>query len=123
MKGTEASPHVSVAEALARLGDEPKRFRQLFQHGSLEVEIYAPRGADPQTPHRRDEVYVVISGSGTFVEGDARRAFQPGDFIFVPAGKPHRFEHFSADFATWVFFYGPDGGEPPDREATERASP
>lgn len=23
----------------------------------------------------------------------------------------HRFEEFSEDFATWVFFYGPEGGE------------
>ena len=106
------SSHVSAADALATLGDSPKRFAQLFQHGSLEVEIYAPRGTDPQTPHRRDEVYVVVSGTGTFVDGDVRRPFAPGDFVFVPAGKPHRFEDFSDDFATWVFFYGPDGGEP-----------
>jgi len=23
----------------------------------------------------------------------------------------HRFEEFSNDFAVWVFFYGPEGGE------------
>jgi hypothetical protein len=23
----------------------------------------------------------------------------------------HRFENFSDDFGTWVFFYGPEGGE------------
>ena len=27
------------------------------------------------------------------------------------AGEVHRFERFSDDFATWVFFYGPEGGE------------
>ena len=105
------SSHVSAADALASLNDSAKRFTQLFRHGSLEVEIYAPRGTDPQSPHRRDEVYVVVSGTGTFVDGEERRPFRPGDFVFVPAGKPHRFESFSDDFATWVFFYGPDGGE------------
>lgn len=25
--------------------------------------------------------------------------------------KPHRFIEFSDDFATWVLFYGPEGGE------------
>ncbi len=34
-----------------------------------------------------------------------------GDFLFVPAGVEHRFENFTSDFATWVFFYGPVGGE------------
>ena len=29
----------------------------------------------------------------------------------LAAGVEHRFEDFSADFATWVFFYGPEGGE------------
>jgi uncharacterized protein YjlB len=31
--------------------------------------------------------------------------------LFVPAGTTHRFEDFSADFATWVVFWGPQGGE------------
>jgi hypothetical protein len=29
----------------------------------------------------------------------------------VPAGKAHRFENFTPDFATWVVFWGPQGGE------------
>jgi hypothetical protein len=32
--------------------------------------------------------------------------------FFVPAGVAHRFERFSPDFATWVVFWGPHGGEP-----------
>jgi mannose-6-phosphate isomerase-like protein (cupin superfamily) len=82
-----------------------------FTHGTLEVGLYAPRGADPQTPHTRDEVYVVMRGSGWFVNGDRRHQFGPGDVLFVPAHQVHRFEAFSDDFAVWVFFYGPDGGE------------
>src|SRR5262249_55796882 len=34
-----------------------KPFAELFHHGSLEIEIYAPRGTDAQKPHSRDEVY------------------------------------------------------------------
>jgi hypothetical protein len=29
----------------------------------------------------------------------------------VPAGAHHRFYDFSEDFGTWVFFYGPQGGD------------
>jgi hypothetical protein len=36
---------------------------------------------------------------------------EPGTLLFVAAGRPHRFEDFTADFATWVLFYGPEGGE------------
>lgn len=84
-----------------------------FEHGSLTVKVYAPRGTDPQKPHSRDEVYVVISGSGTFVHGERRDPFKPGDFLFAAAGVVHRFEEFTDDFAVWVLFYGPEGGEQP----------
>lgn len=83
----------------------------LFERGSLEIEIYAPRGHDPQTPHAQDEIYVVISGCGFFVNGEERHPFSPGDLLFVPAGVVHRFEDFSDDFAAWVIFYGPEVGE------------
>jgi mannose-6-phosphate isomerase-like protein (cupin superfamily) len=108
---SQEAPHRSPNDALELLRAAPQRFATVFRHGSLEVEIYAPRGHDPQQPHSRDEVYVVISGAGVFVDGDERRPFARGDFLFVPAGRRHRFEEFSDDFATWVFFYGPQGGE------------
>ena len=77
----------------------------------MSLEHYAPRGADTQRPHDREELYVVIAGRGTFVCGDRRTDFGPHDVLFVAAGVPHRFEDFSEDFETWVFFYGPRGGE------------
>ena len=86
----------------------------LLQHGSLEIGFYKPQGTDPQKPHDQDEVYIVQSGSGHFVIGDERRAFEPGEALFVPSGVVHRFEEFSDDFAAWVIFYGPVGGEDPD---------
>lgn len=92
-------------------GDHGEAWRALFEHGSLEVEIYAPRGRDPQEPHTRDEVYVVMSGTGWFQNGEERHRFEAGDLMFVPAGVVHRFEEVSHDFATWVLFYGPEGGE------------
>lgn len=83
----------------------------IFRHGSLEVEFYAPVGTDSQTPHKRDEIYVVARGSGFFRNGTERYEVRAGAFIFVSAGEEHRFESFSPDFAVWVVFYGPEGGE------------
>jgi mannose-6-phosphate isomerase-like protein (cupin superfamily) len=83
----------------------------LLEHGTLELGYYKPLSVDEQTPHDRDEVYFVRSGSGYFVvEGD-RQPFAPGDALFVPAFVRHRFEDFSDDFEAWVIFYGPIGGE------------
>lgn len=98
-------------QALARIPDaEGKRFAELFKHGTLSVEIYAPRGSDPQHPHTRDEAYIVVHGSGEFVFADQRAKFGPGDFLFAPAGVVHQFENFTDDLAVWVIFYGPEGG-------------
>ena len=102
----------TVAEALAHLpGPQGERFVKVFEHGSLLVEVYAPRGSDPQKPHTRDEVYVVVEGSGDFVLGESRQPFSPGDLLFAAAGEAHRFENFSDDLVVWVIFYGPEGGE------------
>ena len=107
---------LTPAAARAALAAAPgKAFVTLFRHGTLEVEFYKPEGTDPQQPHARDEVYVVASGSGWFVLGGDRRPFEPGEVLFAPAGSAHRFEGFTPDFATWVFFYGPAGGEGPAR--------
>ena len=86
-------------------------FVRLFERGSMSVEIYRPRKLDLQTPHDQDELYVVISGSGVFVKDGVSQPFEPGEVLFVGARVPHRFEDFSDDFATWVIFYGPRGGE------------
>jgi mannose-6-phosphate isomerase-like protein (cupin superfamily) len=88
-----------------------KPFAELFRHGSLTVEIYAPRGRDTQQPHTRDEVYLVAQGHGVYVVAEQRVNFVAGDVLFAAAGEVHRFEEFSDDFYAWVLFYGPEGGE------------
>ena len=92
-------------------GPNGERFSVLFEHGTLKLEVYAPRGTDPQQPHTRDELYIVVQGSGAFVVGTERLDFGPGDALFVPAHVTHRFEDFSDDLVVWVVFYGVEGGE------------
>ena len=80
----------------------------MFDADGIEIRYYAPKGADPQTPHDRDEFYFVISGTGTFERNGEKVPFGPGDMLFAAAAEAHRFSGFSADFATWVLFYGPN---------------
>ncbi|MRI02016.1 cupin domain-containing protein [Kriegella sp. EG-1] len=102
---------VELNEALTKLSLKNATFLSVFNHGTLAVEIYKPDQIDYQKPHTRDEVYVIISGSGTFYNNGLNTTFSSGDFLFVKAGHVHRFENFTEDFATWVIFYGPEGGE------------
>ena len=101
----------------------------VLQHGSMQLRWYAPTHSDPQTPHDRDELYVVVAGSAVFMRaeratplgeeeatvmhGCERVSVEPGDALFVPAGTEHRFEAMSHDFGAWMIFYGPEGGELP----------
>jgi mannose-6-phosphate isomerase-like protein (cupin superfamily) len=104
----------SPAGFLSRIpGPSGERSTLVFEHGTLTAKLYAPRGTDPQQPHTRDEAYIVIHGRGTFVHGDRRDPFGPDDFLWAPAGLPHRFENFTDDLLVWVIYYGVEGGERP----------
>ena len=107
---------ITLAAAKAAPIPEGARSALLLRHGTMTLRYYAPKGTDPQTPHEQDEIYIVAAGHGTFALGRdesslERRPFGAGDAIFAPAGSVHRFEDFSDDFATWVVFWGPKGGE------------
>ena len=52
---------ITSSEGLSQLKNSPNEFLALFEHGSLHVEIYKPEIHDKQTPHDRDEIYVIIS--------------------------------------------------------------
>ena len=108
----------SLAEILAKMpgpvtpnwpGGEP--FADAFRHGTMSVEVFAPRGTDAQEPHDQDELYFVVGGTAEFVHMGKRMAVANGDALFVPAHDTHHFEKMSADFTTWVVFWGPKGGE------------
>ncbi len=106
--------HVSYDDAVTRIpSPDGIRFAEMFRHGTLHVELYEPRGTDPQMPHTKDEGYIVVKGSVEFVNGNDRVKFGPGDFLFGATGAVHRFENFTDDLSVWVIFYGPEGGERP----------
>ncbi len=109
-------------EGLDMLSKSEKPFVKLLEHGSMSVEYYVPEFEDLQTPHDQDELYVIDQGQGVFFNGGVRHAFEAGDVLFVSAGVEHRFELFSDDFATWVIFYGPKGGENGNLGSLERVN-
>ena len=103
--------HITLAEASSQLQKEEAPFTILLQHGSLQVEYFAPREVDTQNPHEQDELYFITSGHSDFYRNGEMLKCAKGDMLFVPAGMEHRFVNFSNDFATWVIFYGKKGGE------------
>ncbi len=103
--------HFSIEEGKKELENSKSPFVLMLQRGSMQVEYYVPKLIDKQTPHKQDEIYVIASGNAIFYRGDETVNCKKGDVLFVPALMQHHFENFSEDFATWVIFYGKDGGE------------
>jgi mannose-6-phosphate isomerase-like protein (cupin superfamily) len=109
----KSPPPLSLAAALALPLPEGRRSSEVFVDGDLEIRLYAPKGHDPQTPHDRDELYVVAAGHRNFRVGEQVEAFAPGALLYVAAHETHRFEDFSGDFVAWVVFYGAVKSPPP----------
>ncbi len=104
--------HISLQQAKKQLKQEAdKKSVLLMSHGTMILKYFAPKVIDTQTPHTQDELYIAASGSAEYTIEQKRVHCTKGDALFAPAGVPHRFENFTEDFATWVIFYGPQGGE------------
>jgi mannose-6-phosphate isomerase-like protein (cupin superfamily) len=59
---------------------------------------------DRQTPHTEDEIYYVVRGRGRFQNRDEDHAVGPGDVLFVPARRPHRFHSITEELVLLVVF-------------------
>jgi len=87
----------------------PNHFVEHLRVESLSIGTYCipATGADDQRPHTEDEVYIVISGSGSFVGGSERMDVGAGTTLFVPAGEDHRFVDIVEDLVVLVVFSPP----------------
>jgi hypothetical protein len=59
------SVKLTLLEALAALGASATSAR-LLEMPAFDVSVYKPEAHDLQGPHKRDELYVIASGSGDF---------------------------------------------------------
>jgi mannose-6-phosphate isomerase-like protein (cupin superfamily) len=101
---------IDLIASAARLAASGDASVTLFQQGEVNLLLFVPQDQDNQVAHKRDELYVVQAGHGIFKRGGETVRFDAGDVLFVPAGVPHRFASFSAEFKAWVVFFGPEGG-------------
>jgi mannose-6-phosphate isomerase-like protein (cupin superfamily) len=61
-------------------------------------------GTDPQSPHKEDELYYVVSGRARMKVGSEDQTVTQGNVIFVAAGVEHRFYDISEELTVLVFF-------------------
>ena len=97
---------IALKAAYSALDAAGEPYKRLLEKEDFDTGLYRPEKIDDQTPHKRDELYIVASGSGEFDCDGNRERFEPGDCFFIAAGIEHRFINFTDDFATWVVFFG-----------------
>lgn len=84
---------------------------EVFAHGTMTLEVFAPRGEDRQAPYHQDRLFLVASGQSATRLGDEAGEVAAGDALLVQANETVRFEAMSEDFVCWVVSWGPEGGE------------
>jgi mannose-6-phosphate isomerase-like protein (cupin superfamily) len=104
MTDPKSPTRVTIEQADAQPIPANRLSKQVLNTSGLEARWYRPPNPDPQVPHDRDEVYVVVSGNGDFVRGQDRVKFFSGDLLFAAKGETHRFENHTPDTSVWVIF-------------------
>jgi len=83
-----------------------KLYREFLRAPTLSAGLYVlPAGtADPQLPHREDEMYYVIRGKARFHGGHEDGEVVAGSVLFVAAEVEHRFYDIKEELVVLVFF-------------------
>ncbi len=82
-----------IEAAKARLAADNGGYEVVHESPGLEIGVYVLVAPEPdrQQPHRDDEVYLVLEGSGTLEVEGKQVELREGHAVFVPAGADHRF--------------------------------
>ena len=86
--------------------EKNKLYLEFFRVPAMSAGVYVlPKGgADPQKPHREDEMYYIVRGRSRMQIGREHAEVQPGSVIFVEAGLEHRFYDIREELEVLVFF-------------------
>ena len=96
----------SLAEIAEQRAKSGRAYREFLRVPAMSAGLYvlAAGAADPQKPHREDELYYVVRGRARFKAGSEDREVSAGSMIFVAAEVGHRFYDIMEDLEVLVFF-------------------
>ncbi len=102
----QASNFFTIAELEKQRQQAGKLYLEFLRLPSMSAGVYVLRagGTDPQSPHKEDEMYYVVSGRARMRVGAEDQAIGEGSVIFVEAGVEHRFHDIQEELVVLVFF-------------------
>ncbi|MBZ5721078.1 MAG: cupin domain-containing protein [Acidobacteriia bacterium] len=95
-----------MAELLKQRDAVAKRYLEFLRIPAMSAGVYvlAAGAADPQKPHKEDELYYVVRGRARMRIGSQDQAVSAGSVIFVAAHVEHRFFDITEELVVLVFF-------------------
>ena len=83
-----------------------KRYFEFLRVRAMSAGVYVlpAGGTDPQSPHKEDEMYYVVSGQARMTIDGMEHPVTSGSVIFVAANQKHRFHDIEEELTVLVFF-------------------
>ena len=77
------------------------------------IEAIVPPGSGPiaHAHSAEDEAFYLLDGELEFLDGDRTFVAGPGDFVFIPRTRRHRFKNITDTPAKTLFLFTPAGPE------------
>jgi mannose-6-phosphate isomerase-like protein (cupin superfamily) len=96
----------NIAEEEKHRERSGKRYLEFLRVPAMSAGVYvlSAEGADPQSPHKEDEMYYVVRGRARMRAGSEDQVVSEGSVIFVAAGVEHRFYDIAEELLVLVFF-------------------
>ena len=98
--------HVSTDELLDQLRREERHYGEVLSEESMSVELARYPNPEPKTPHKEDQLYYIISGSGTASVGAETFTIEEGDVVYVEKGVQHDFYDIDDEMVALIVFAG-----------------
>jgi len=95
---------VSTTELASRLEQGEKSYVEVLSEKSMRVELARYPNPEPKTPHREDELYVILSGSGMVHVGTETYDVSEGDVVYVEQGVEHDFSEIEDEITALIVF-------------------
>jgi quercetin dioxygenase-like cupin family protein len=95
-----------ISELQKRREAAEKLYLEFLRVPAMSAGVYtlAAGSADPQKPHKEDEMYYVVRGKARMQVGPQDQPIWAGSVIFVAANVEHRFHSITEELTVVVFF-------------------
>ena len=96
--------HGSTTELVEQLRDGEQDYAEVLSEDAMRVELAHYPNPAPKHPHKEDELYYIVAGSGMVHVGEETYSVEEGDVVYVEQGLEHDFFDIDEEITALVVF-------------------